>query len=366
MLKFLNLNPEIFGIDINDLSLRIVKLKKKRNGFSLVSYNEADIKPGVVKEGVIQDQAALAGVIKTACKGVKGKKLDTKYAAVSLPEEKSFSQVIEMPQMTDAELITAVPYEAENYIPLTIDKVYMGFQTIGSDQDAKKQSHLDLLINVMPKTIVDAYVSCLEMAGIVPCILEVESQAVVRALADHKADATPSIFVDFGRTKTGFIIFSDHSIRFTSSIPIGSDQLTQAIAAQLHITADKAEKLKIKYGLTADGEKEHKIKTATSPILQELVSQIKKYISFHYGHLSQEHLTSDGKIGKIVLCGGGSNLKGFEDFLCSELKIPVQMANPFNNISQLKRGREIPYQKLLSFTTAVGLAKRGASDKHYL
>ena len=52
MWNFLNLHPEIFAVDINDLSLKIVKLVKKRRGFELTSFNEVAMKPGIVKEGV--------------------------------------------------------------------------------------------------------------------------------------------------------------------------------------------------------------------------------------------------------------------------------------------------------------------------
>jgi len=37
-MEFLTLKPEAFGLDISDLSLKIVKLKKKRGVFSLASY----------------------------------------------------------------------------------------------------------------------------------------------------------------------------------------------------------------------------------------------------------------------------------------------------------------------------------------
>jgi len=73
MLKFLNLEPEIFAIDINDSSLKIIKLIKKRKGFSLVSFNDVKIKQGVIKEGIIQDKEALANIIKKACNEVKGR-----------------------------------------------------------------------------------------------------------------------------------------------------------------------------------------------------------------------------------------------------------------------------------------------------
>ncbi len=363
MFKFLNLNPEIFGIDINDLSIKIIKLKKKASGFSLASFNDVPISPGIVKDGAIIDQDALAKIITMACNTVKGEKLDTKYAVVSLPEEKSFFQLIQMPKMELGELRSAVPHEAENYIPLTIDKVYLDFQII--DQHANNHGHLDLLVNVMPKPIVDAYVSCFKKAGIIPCVLEVESQAIVRALIKKDEKNSSTIFIDFGQTKTSFIIFSENSIRFTSSIPISSSQLTDTISEKLGVTFNKAEELKIKYGLNPSKDERYDIKKVILPILNDLVVQVKKYISFYQGHAFREHSPSDDKIEKIVLCGGGVNLKGFAEFIFKELKIPVEIGSPFVNVFLQKNvtNNLIPPQKALSFTTALGLALRGASDQ---
>ncbi|OGZ63900.1 MAG: hypothetical protein A3A98_01270 [Candidatus Staskawiczbacteria bacterium RIFCSPLOWO2_01_FULL_40_39] len=362
MFKFLNLQPEVFGIDINDLSLRIVKLKKKQKGFALVSFNEIEMKPGVVKEGVIQDQQALVEIIKLACNTVKGKKLNTRYVILSLPEEKSFSQVIQMPNMTYEELKLAVLFEAENYIPLAIDKVYLDFQII--DTREEDSSHLHLLINVMPKSIVDSYVSCFKKAGLIPYILELESQAIVRALIKNRGSDSSLIFIDLGGSNTNFIIFSGNSIRFTSSIPISSQQLTSAIAESFNINFDKAETLKTKYGLA--GKKEnYNIKAITAPVLHDLTTQIKKYINFYKGHVSHEYFSSSGKIEKIILCGGGANLRNLPEFLSDELKIPVELGDPLINIiSKKKNGEDImPRERALSFTTALGLALRGTRNE---
>lgn len=360
MLNFLNLQPEIFGVDINDLSLRIIKLKKKRKGFDLISFNEVKIKPGIIMEGTIQDKNALAEIIKMACKTVRGKKLNTKYVAVSLPEEKSFSQVIQMPKMTDEELKYAVPFEAESYIPLAIDKVYWDFEVINRHEGAVDLNHVDLIINVMPKPIVDSYAECFKKAGLVPCILEVESQAIVRALVKPQEDLLPSIFIDFGQTKSSFVIFSGRSIRFTSSIPISSKQLTEAIAKGLSISFEDAEQLKIKQGLVTKRGDKYNIANYMDPILSDLVNHIKKYINFYRGHVTNEGLPNDGRIEKIILCGGGSNLKKLPDFLFKKLKIHVELCEPFLNILNQKKNL-IAREKKLSFTTALGLAQRGAS-----
>jgi len=362
MLQFLNLNPEIFGIDINDLAIRVVKLRKKATGFVLVAFNEVSIKPGVVKGGTIQDQEELAKTIKLACSTVKGKKLDTKYAVVSLPEEKSFSQLIKMPKMEYKDLKSSVPHEIENYIPLAISNVYLDFKIIS--EHLTNSDHLDLLVDVMPKPVVDSYVSCLKKAGLIPCVLEVESQAIVRSLIKDGEDSISTIFIDFGQTKSSFIIFSEKSIRFTSSMPISSNQLTDAIAENLGISFEKAEALKIKHGLNKTEEGEYNIKEIVDPILNNLVTQIKKYISFYQGHSSHEHSSLDGRVERIILCGGGAYLKGLTEFMYEELKIPVEIGNPLINIS-LQKGKKdclIPSNKILSFTTALGLALRGAGS----
>ena len=363
MLNFLNLQPEIFGIDVNDSSLKIVKLKKKHKGFVVVSVSEVDVNPGIIKEGVIQKEAELIEIIKKALASVKGKKLGTKYAVISLPEEKSFSQIIQMPRMTDAELRTAVPFEAENYIPLAIDKVYLDFQVIGDSKSIP--NHMDLLINVMPKAIVDAYVSCFKKAGIKPYILEIESQAIARALIKANTQPSPLLIVDLGSANTSFIIFSGNSIRFTSSLPISSNQLTAVIADTLHISFAKAEELKIKKGLeTKKGDKMPSITGAMDPILSDLAEQIKKYLVFYKDHVSSEHASLDGNIKKIMLCGGGANLKELPDFLSKKLRIAVEVGNPLTNVWVNKKANKnaISGPKAASFATAVGLALRGASE----
>jgi Tfp pilus assembly PilM family ATPase len=99
MLEFLKLQPETFALDISDLSLKIIKLKRKRKGLELVSFGEKTIKSGIIKEGEIMDQEELIKVVGEAIKEVKKEKLKTKYVITSLPEEKAFFQVIKMPKV---------------------------------------------------------------------------------------------------------------------------------------------------------------------------------------------------------------------------------------------------------------------------
>jgi len=361
MLEFLTLRPKAFGLDISDLSLKIIKLEKKRGSLGLSFFGEQTIKPGIIKEGEIKDEKALVENIEKALSKVKGKKLKTKYVIASLPEEKAFLQVIQMPRMSAEDLKSAVIYEAENYIPLPIEEVYLSSQIIPPVYN--HLDHLDVLIAALPKKTVDSYVSCLKKAGLAPTVLEIESQAIARALVKNGVSPTPLLLIDFGATRTSFIVFSGYSLRFTSSIPVSSQSFTEAISKILKIDIKEAEKLKMKYGLGTEDKKEGKeIFEAITPPLTDLIEQIQKHLSFYQTHARHEHLPPDGKgVKGILLCGGGANLKGLTDFLSSELKIPVSLGNPWINIlpKPLKEVPELPYRESLRYTTALGLALRG-------
>lgn len=364
-MKFLSLKQETFGLDINDLSLKIIKLKRKRKGFSLDSFNFAKIEPGIIEEGVIKNEDALSKIIKTACKNVEGKKLNTKYVVASLPEEKSFLQIIQMPKMKEEELKTAIFFEAENYIPLPISEVYLDFQVIAPIKN--HLDHLNVLIVATPKKIVNSYVSCLKKAGLIPLALEVETEAIARALVKNETSASPIVLVDFGETNTDFIIFYGHSVCFTCSIPVSSQQLTMAISDKLKIGFDKAEKLKINCNIAEEEKipkgnpKSKEILKIMSPVLDGLVTQIKKYLNFYEDHAAHKYFFPDGKIEKVFLCGGGANLKGLPEFFSKNIGIPTELGNFWINFLSKKQSKDI-FKNPLKFATAIGLALKKIDD----
>ena len=380
MIKFLTLRPEAFGLDISDLSLKVAKLKKRGKFLNLASFGETKMKPGIIEQGEIKDEKALAENIIKAVKEVQGERIKTKYVVVSLPEEKAFLQVIKMPLMKEEEVKKAVYFEAENYIPLPIDNVYLDCQIIPSA--SAKSKHLDVLIAALPKKSIDPYLSSLKQAGLKPLALEIESQAVSRALVEQANCSKPVLLVDLGASRTSFIIFSDCSLKFTSSSSISSKRFTEAIAKNLKITLSEAETLKMKEGILSEQNSQKKtvagedaiidlkkIQTAKkvktgqdgkqilqilAPDLTELAQQIKKYLNYYQDHYNQ-------KIQKILLCGGGVNLKGLSDFMHSQTGLPVEMGNPWVNIlpKRLKEVPKMPYPESLRYTTALGLALRG-------
>lgn len=358
MLDYLTLKPEVFGINISDLSLKLIKLKKDGRHLSLASFGEAEIKPGIIEKGEIKDENALSEIIKKAVSQAGGEKIKTKYVVASLPEEKAFLQVIQMPLMRQEEMKKAVYFEAENYIPIPMDNVYLDAQIV--KPVLNHLDHIDVLIAAMPKNIVDSYFASLKRSGLRPLVFEAESQAIARSLVGEETSCESMLLIDLGAAVGSFIVFSGNSIRFTASLPVSFQKFTEIISSNLKISVKEAEDMKKKHGI--GGQKGKQIFNILEPHLIDLIDRIKKYLSYYQTHSSHEHLPSGGRnMKKIILCGGGSNLKGLCDFLSQELRLQVVMGNPWSNIlpQPLKEVPELPYYESLKYTAALGLALRG-------
>jgi len=368
MLNVLTIRPEAFGLDISNSSLKIVKLERKKRGFALASFGEQIIKPGVIENGEVKDEEALVKAIKKGISEVKGEKIRTKYVVCSLPEEKSFLQVIQMPKIKKEDLGKAIQYEAENYIPLPIDEVYLDSQIIPPVHN--HLDHIDVLIVAFPKDVVDPYLSCLKKAGLQPGVLELESLSIARALVKKEIAPYSLLLIDLGAIESSFIIFSGYSLRFTSAISISSREITKAIAEGLKIGFEEAEKLKLKYDSKerqSKNSKNKEISGALNPVLTELVDQVKKRLNYYRTHSSHEHLPPDHKgIQKVFLCGGGAGLEGLAEFLSTQLKIPVILGDPWTNIfpESKKETAKMSHKESLRYAAAFGLALRGIRKKY--
>lgn len=362
MFKFLfknlyDIEPNSFGLDISDKSFKFVQLRKTKNGIETVAFGAGDIQSGIIENGEIKNEDALAQILLNAFKNpIKGK-LSTKYVVCSLPEQHSFIRVLQLPKMSHGETNEAIKWEIEQNIPLSINEVYFDWQFIIGD---KSLDHQDILISAVAKNVVDPYVSVLKKAGLMPIALEVESIAVARSVIKNLSTDYPVFLVDIGGTTTSFIIFSGNTLRFTSSIPVAGDAMVDAIAKNIGVDKNKASQIFYEVGLDKSLDPDGKVAQPLINVLSELALQIGNYMSFYQSHSEHDHFLKEAGIKKIILSGGAANTTGVAAYLSLALKIPVEMANPWTNILEepLKEIPDLSYKKSLSYTTSLGLALR--------
>lgn len=368
MTNFFSKQENAFGLDVTGNSFKLFQLKRAGKYVSVSGYSDVSMPRGLVINDIIADAKTFIYLLKQAVERAQYGKFTGNMVLASLPESKSFVRVISLPFMSDSEIETAVPVEAESFIPLPIDQVYLDWQKLGvrpvkpsaggiavQSFDGMKGDKQDILIIASPKDFVDKYLKILEDAGLTVKALEVESQSCQRSLISRILKPT-CLIVDLDAFRTSLIMVEEGNLQFTSSIPIAGNTFTEAVARSLGISSQKAEMIKRKVGIANTAEYPN-IKTAMLPVLNNLTAEIKNIIKFHVEH-------SQSKVEKIILAGGSAKLKNLAENLSPELSqdgISVEPGNPWVNLPEIENP---PFDQLdsLSFATAIGLAIRGITE----
>lgn len=350
MFSFFKKHQNAFGLDVTGSSFKLLQLKKEGKEAKVLGYSDVSLPKGLIISDAIADPKTFAYLFRQAVLRPQYGKLEGSQVIASLPESKSFVRVIQIPLMSDAETETAVPVEAESFIPLPIDQVYLDWQKLGLKNDKQ-----EVLIIASPKEFVEKYLQILESAGLTVTALEVESQSCHRALVDFNIKPT-CLIVDLDAFRTSLIMVEEGNLQFTSSIPIAGSSFTEAIARSLGVSSQKAEMIKRKVGLSNTAEYPN-IKTALLPVIGNLVAEIKNIVKFHSEH-------SQNKVQKIILAGGSAKLKNLAENLSPEFQaegLTVEMGKPWMNLPEIKSP---PFDEFdsLSYTTAIGLAMRGMGE----
>lgn len=380
-----------FGLDISDLSLKLVSLKKKGKQIQLASYNQIKVPEGYFVDGEIKEKEKIIKLIKKLIETTQGEKIRTPYVISVLPETKTFIKLIEVPKSLDNKIDPeAVKEEIKRHIPISLDETYFDWQKIAPREDKMK-----ILVTTVPKKIVENYFSLLKETNLKPLVLEPESVSLCRALIkDSPLTLTPPykggrrvsypykgskggilkgidnplitpfnkgeeglIILDIGAKRSSIIIFDRGTIQFTMSLSISGEKITKTISEKLKITIQEAEKAKLVCGFD---EKKCKgiLKEILSLIMETLIKKIEDACSFYKeDHLPPNHR----KITKVLLCGGGANFKGIEKILSQKLNLKVEKANPLQQII-LPKNLPLSQSEALTYTTAIGLALRGVFE----
>ncbi|NTU66918.1 MAG: type IV pilus assembly protein PilM [Candidatus Moranbacteria bacterium] len=346
--EIIGFQDKFFGLDLSDISLKAFYLDKKGEEYCVGGFVSSAIPEGYISDGTLIEKEKVASIIKAAIKKAVPRRIHAKGVVCSLPESKVFLRKISMPKMDDSEISEAIKWEIEESIPLSADQVYYDWQII-DESDGK----LNILTVAVAKETVDDTVEVLEMAGLNVFGLEVESVATARSLIPRDAKNEDIYFIaDLGAKRTSFIITEGNVPYFTSSIPFSSEGMTDIISKAMGVDDAEAERMKISKGIGHAGEAGSLLPPLES-YLENLSGEIEKTLDFYHSMTK-----SNIKIKKVILSGGGSNLRGLVPYMTKILGREVVLGDPWTNIDF---GHSLPVinkEKSSEFSTAIGLAMR--------
>lgn len=334
----------LFGLDIGHGSLKIVQFGRSGKKLRLQAYGNILFDPNATKEGEIVNVDTVIAAARELLNKLNGS-LTAHSVAISLPVLHSFSRIINLPLLEDKDVLEAVRTEAEQYIPIPIDQLYLDYQIVEKSVDSQ-----DFLIAAVPKKVADSYLALLDKLNLQLVCMEPSILSVGRIVQHAELSNIPTLVIDCGSSTTDLIIFNNSSVRVTGTIKFGGETLTQAIMKKMGLSYEKASQAKIEHGLDA-GPHQGKMVSALAESIQYLSAEIKKIIRYY----EERDKKQKAKVEQIIILGGGANLPGFSTYLTSELRIPTRLADIWQKIDLGHTQKPDPAESI-KYAAAAGLA----------
>lgn len=342
----------LFGLDIGTSSIKVMQILLDKNNSKkrkIIGYGSTQYDKSAINEGVIEQPELIAKAIKEMFEQSLIGKLTTRRVAMSVPVARTYNRVMNLPAMAKNDLEQAVHLEAEQYIPVPIDELYVDYNVTLKTKDST-----ELLLSAAPKKLVDSYLVLADLLGLEVAAVETTIASSGRLVANAERNDVPTILIDFGSISVDVTIY-DNELIVTGTVPGGGDTFTELISKKLDISTQVAHTIKTKYGLGVS-KKQKDIQEALNPILTSLTKEIKKMVRYF-----EDRGTSEKKIGQIITMGGGANLPGLSEYLTDELRLPARMCSPWTNLDFGKLQPPNDVEKSM-YISAAGLALINPKD----
>ena len=343
----------IVGLDIGSRSIKAAEITETKRGLSLTHFGIVDIAHGAIEEGTINDPETVAESIKQLFKSYNIKESNV---AVSIGGYSVIVKKISVQTMDEEKLQETIHFEAEQYIPFDISDVNLDFQILGESESNPGQMNVFLV--AAKKEMVNDYINLVNLAGLNPCIVDVEAFALQNTFeANYDMQSENTALIDIGASKTSLNILKGNSSLFMRDVSLGCGQINQKIMSLIECSFEEAEQLK--YGDKPDRLTQEDLKGIVSSVVTDWCTEIRRALDFFYSTYPED------QIKRIILSGGGANIDEFRELLAAEASAEVESINPFKNFEIDKKNFDDAFIKQIAPQAAIsmGLAMRKVDDK---
>lgn len=310
----------VFGLDIGFSSVKVMQIDWNGKRQVVTGYGVTSFDPRAIKDSVIVDPELIAKVMKELFNQNLIGEITTRRVTASIPASRTYNRTMTFPKLNKKDLLDALRLEAEQYIPVPIDDLYIDYNIIEAND-----KETEVLAVAAPKKVVDSYIDLCKIAGLEPIGMETSIGAAGRLFVQAEQSDIPTILIDFGSISSDITIY-DGGLVVTGTVPGGGDNFTDLIAKKLKVTKQEAHIIKTKYGLGLS-KKQKEITEAMNPILDQLVKEIRRMIRYY-----EERSTTKKKISQVVTMGGGANMPGLSEHLTNILRLPSRMCDPWQHL----------------------------------
>ncbi len=341
----------VAGLDIGSSSVKMVELEGKGNSYSLAGLGFENLPDEAIIDGQIMELNAVSDVIQKVCANhnIKAERVVTGVSGHSV-----IIKNIVLPPMSDDELEESIDWHAEEHVPYDLADVSLDYQVTGRTSESTQ-----VLIAACKRERIDNVRQAIQLAGKEPAVIDVDTFALQNCYElNYQPDESHVVtLLNIGASTMNVNIVKGNRSLFSRDITVGGSQFTDVLQRSLGLSFQQAEAVKRGVTNAVEGVEEKSIEPLMSNVTEIVAMEIQKTFDF-YRATTEDNQTV---VQKILISGGGSKLQGLASDLSARLELPVEVLNPFRNITvnESKFDRVYLNEIMPEMAVAVGLAMRG-------
>lgn len=303
----------LLGIDLSPAAVRVIELSDLRGRWCVERYARSALPHGAIRDGHIANPSQVAQALSEALAQC-GTQL--RHAALALPSGLVIRKVLSVPDdLSDEELESQVEADAEDNLPFSLDELRLDFAVVGPS--AGEQGKIDIMLVAARKEKINERLSLVEAAGLRPVAVDVESQALLEAVALHdwnasgrklaaadgSAEQSDYALVQLGHDASQYSVIRAGQLVFERELSAGLHKLDQEISRRPEQAAAFAEAF-------------HDV----------ICQEIRRAMQLHAS--TADHV--DTRL--LLLAGPTDRLPMLPAVIDDRLSVTVQLANPFGSM----------------------------------
>jgi type IV pilus assembly protein PilM len=295
----------------------MVQLLRKGGGWSVVHAELRELTPETHEGDQWPSRQAMQAV--SECRWAGGEEV-----AVSLQSRPATVRYLDLPDIPTRELREALQWEAKKATSQAVEDLvvdYVRGPSVKTDQGRT----MPVTMIVADRGAVEEEFRLCRQAGLRVKVMDINPCAFYYAAHRLGRDQTGTgcvAFVDIGARRMDINVAKHGTLRFSRSVPLGGETLTQSLVRTFGTDASEAEIIKREQGLAGKA----KVLEVLGPDVDRLVVEIQRSVDYYR---AQSH---DGALEALWLGGGTSLMPGFVEHVTRCFDTKVARFNPFEGM----------------------------------
>lgn len=273
-----------FCLDIDEKFTKVIDAKRAGDSIDISSIGKVETSDSFFNSNLEKTIDIEVAQIKKLLETLH---ITKKNVSLIIPDNLTYSQIISMPLLNEKELITAIKYQADQFIPMPIEETNIDIEVISEDQKEKK---VLLLIVAAPKKVIERIQTTVELAGLNPESVENELSANARfvnsfnrnILSQYKADQSQGLIIaNFDNTSTSLCYFSpiDMILKDVHHLSIGYQLFLKETQINTDTDIKKSEEMLRVY--SSKNPSSFPLEKIVQPLIKEFSNELKLFINKH-------------------------------------------------------------------------------------